>query len=43
MTMRETRRFFGSDGGDPPLSTTFLPPKRVIHDFIHGVIHVQIG
>jgi hypothetical protein len=27
MTTRETRRFFGSDGGDPPLSTAFLPPE----------------
>ncbi len=33
----------GSDGGSLPLSTAFLPRKRVIHDFIHGVMHVQIG
>jgi hypothetical protein len=29
--------------GDAPLSTCFLPQAGVIHDFIHGVIHAQIG
>jgi len=43
MTTRETFRLVGSGGGDAPLSTDFLPPELVIHDFIHGVMHVQIG
>lgn len=43
MARREIRGLIGGGWSDALLSTHILPETGVIHDFIHLVIHAQIG